>query len=283
MPNTIKHRLYLFSDYLLILFFAFVITTFYTLGGVLSLGLILVVVGLLAAFISMAKGPDILIIMTVVSLFLVAVSFLVGGVAGLVIAVLVGIAVSTRGLVRLKTNINTLVVVVVIVAGCVAAFLFIPEFYKLIVFGAAGLVDLGLLFYSGRISPYVLQLFFTSPKQAAHILRMRVRSAWEAGTTAPESPAAEVQAPPPPETAQTKAREPLPPPPPPPSPPPPPPPATQTAVNEKISTLINRYLGLLSTLENSYRDGKINDKVYARLKDEYVRKLKDLGYEVTTS
>jgi hypothetical protein len=50
------------------------------------------------------KGPDILIIYTVVSLFVAVLGFLAGGVAGIGVTQLVSIFVALRGLAKLSIN-----------------------------------------------------------------------------------------------------------------------------------------------------------------------------------
>jgi hypothetical protein len=265
-------RLYLVSDYLMLLFIALAVSSFYSIGGVPSLFLVLATVAFLAVFISMAKGPDIVFIYTVISLFLVTVAFIVGGIAGFIAIALITQIMSTRGLIRLRYNARSLTAMVAIVVGCVSAYLFIPGFYKPLLLGAAGLVAFSFLIYCGRISSYILRLIFTSPREAMHVLAARVRYAWIVSTAALESPSegaqrqegrvetsetSTVQTP-----SQSLGRP------------------SEIVSNEKITNLITHYLRLLVELENSYKDGKISANVYERLRDEYLSKLKNLGYAV---
>jgi len=156
-----------------------------------------------------------------------------------------------------------------------------------------------MLFYVGRVSPLILKLFFSSPREGFHILRSRIKSAWQIGAealTLAEAPALE----------RGEVGRPVPPPPPPPpppeAPPSPPPHPTETVsqekaptpsfaqpqpapapaakpIDESIANLVKRYYSLLATLETSYKEGKIRSEVYEKLKAEYVGKLKQLGYE----
>jgi hypothetical protein len=105
-----------------------------------------------------------------------------------------------------------------------------------------------------------------------HVLAARVRYAWIVSTAALESPSegaqrqegrvetseiSTVQTP-----SQSLGRP------------------SEIVSNEKITNFITHYLRLLVELENSYKDGKISANVYERLRDEYLSKLKNLGYAV---
>jgi hypothetical protein len=247
----------------------------------------------------MVKGPDILIIYTVISLFVAVLGFLAGGVAGIVVTQLVSIFVALRGLAKLSINLRNIAVIAATVAGSAAVYALIPYPYTLLSLGAAALASLAMLFYVGRVSPLILKLFFSSPREGFHILRSRIKSAWQIGAealTLAEAPA--------PELGEVGRPVPPPPPPPPPpeAPPSPPPQPTETVIREKaptpspaqpqpapapaakpidesIANLVKRYYSLLATLETSYKEGKIRSEVYEKLKAEYVGKLKQLGHE----
>ena len=297
MSGSGGFKLFLIGDYFMVLFVAMAVGAFYTLGGVISLVLVLVSLVFLSLFVAMVKGPDILIIYTVVSLFVVVLGFLAGGVAGIVVTQLVSIFVALRGLAKLSINLRNIAVIAATVAGSAAVYALIPYPYTLLSLGAAALASLAMLFYVGRVSPLILKLFFSSPREGFHILRSRIKSAWQIGAealTLAEAPAerGEVGRPVPP---------PPPPPPPPEAPPSPPPHPTETVsqekaptpsfaqpqpapapaakpIDESIANLVKRYYSLLATLETSYKEGKIRSEVYEKLKAEYVGKLKQLGY-----
>jgi hypothetical protein len=299
MSGSGGFKLFLIGDYLMVLFVAMAVGAFYTLGGVISLVLVLVSLVFLSLFVAMVKGPDILIIYTVISLFVVVLGFLAGGVAGIVVTQLVSIFVALRGLAKLSINLRNIAVIAATVAGSAAVYALIPYPYTLLSLGAAALASLAMLFYVGRVSPLILKLFFSSPREGFHILRSRIKSAWQIGAealTLAEAPAPE----------RGEVGRPVPPPPPPPPPPeaPPSPPThpTETVsqekaptpsfaqpqpapapaakpIDESIANLVKRYYSLLATLETSYKEGKIRLEVYEKLKAEYVGKLKQLGYE----
>jgi len=300
MSGSGGFKLFLIGDYFMVLFVAMAVGAFYTLGGVTSLVLVLISLVFLSLFVAMVKGPDILIIYTVVSLFVAVLGFLAGGVAGIVVTQLVSIFVALRGLAKLSINLRNIAVIAATVAGSAAVYALIPYPYTLLSLGAAALASLAMLFYVGRISPLILKLFFSSPREGFHILRSRIKSAWQIGAEAltlaesAESPALE----------RGEVGRPVPPPPPPPpeAPPSPPPQPTETVIQEKaptpspaqpqpapapaakpidesIANLVKRYYSLLATLETSYKEGKIRSEVYEKLKAEYVGKLKQLGYE----
>jgi hypothetical protein len=299
MSGSGGFKLFLIGDYLMVLFLAMAVGAFYTLGGVISLVLVLVSLVFLSLFVAMVKGPDILIIYTVISLFVVVLGFLAGGVAGIVVTQLVSIFVALRGLAKLNINLRNIAVIAATVAGSAAVYALIPYPYTLLSLGAAALASLAMLFYVGRVSPLILKLFFSSPREGFHILRSRIKSAWQIGAealTLAEAPAPE----------RGEVGRPVPPPPPPPPPPeaPPSPPThpTETVsqekaptpsfaqpqpapapaakpIDESIANLVKRYYSLLATLETSYKEGKIRLEVYEKLKAEYVGKLKQLGYE----
>jgi hypothetical protein len=299
MSGSGGFKLFLIGDYFMVLFVAMAVGAFYTLGGVISLVLVLVSLVFLSLFVAMVKGPDILIIYTVISLFVVVLGFLAGGVAGIVVTQLVSIFVALRGLAKLSINLRNIAVIAATVAGSAAVYALIPYPYTLLSLGAAALASLAMLFYVGRVSPLILKLFFSSPREGFHILRSRIKSAWQIGAealTLAESPAPE----------RGEVGRPVPPPPPPPPPPeaPPSPPThpTETVsqekaptpsfaqpqpapapaakpIDESIANLVKRYYSLLATLETSYKEGKIKSEVYEKLKAEYVGKLKQLGYE----
>jgi hypothetical protein len=298
MSGSGGFKLFLIGDYFMVLFVAMAVGAFYTLGGVTSLVLVLISLVFLSLFVAMVKGPDILIIYTVVSLFVVVLGFLAGGVAGIVVTQLVSIFVALRGLAKLSINLRNIAVIAATVAGSAAVYALIPYPYTPLSLGAAALASLAMLFYVGRVSPLILKLFFSSPREGFHILRSRIKSAWQIGAealTLAEAPAerGEVGRPVPP---------PPPPPPPPEAPPSPPPHPTETVsqekaptpspaqpqpapppaakpIDESIANLAKRYYSLLATLETSYKEGKIKSEVYEKLKAEYVGKLKQLGYE----
>jgi hypothetical protein len=298
MSGSGGFKLFLIGDYFMVLFVAMAVGAFYTLGGVISLVLVLVSLVFLSLFVAMVKGPDILIIYTVISLFVVVLGFLAGGVAGIVVTQLVSIFVALRGLAKLSINLRNIAVIAATVAGSAAVYALIPYPYTPLSLGAAALASLAMLFYVGRVSPLILKLFFSSPREGFHILRSRIKSAWQIGAealTLAEAPAerGEVGRPVPP---------PPPPPPPPEAPPSPPPHPTETVsqekaptpspaqpqpapppaakpIDESIANLAKRYYSLLATLETSYKEGKIKSEVYEKLKAEYVGKLKQLGYE----
>jgi hypothetical protein len=282
----------------MVLFVAMAVGAFYTLGGVISLVLVLISLVFLSLFVAMVKGPDILIIYTVISLFVAVLGFLAGGVAGIVVTQLVSIFVALRGLAKLSINLRNIAVIAATVAGSAAVYALIPYPYTLLSLGAAALASLAMLFYVGRVSPLILKLFFSSPREGFHILRSRIKSAWQIGAealTLAEAPAPE----------RGEVGRPVPPPPPPPPPPEAPPspahptetvsqekaptpsfaqpqPAPAPAakpIDESIANLVKRYYSLLATLETSYKEGKIRSEVYEKLKAEYVGKLKQLGYE----
>jgi hypothetical protein len=299
MSGSGGFKLFLIGDYFMVLFVAMAVGAFYTLGGVISLVLVLISLVFLSLFVAMVKGPDILIIYTVISLFVAVLGFLAGGVAGIVVTQLVSIFVALRGLAKLSINLRNIAVIAATVAGSAAVYALIPYPYTLLSLGAAALASLAMLFYVGRVSPLILKLFFSSPREGFHILRSRIKSAWQIGAealTLAEAPA--------PELGEVGRPVPPPPPPPPPpeAPPSPPPQPTETVsqekaptpspaqpqpapapaakpIDESISNLVKRYYSLLATLETSYKEGKIRSEVYEKLKAEYVGKLKQLGYE----
>jgi hypothetical protein len=299
MSGSGGFKLFLIGDYFMVLFVAMAVGAFYTLGGVISLVLVLISLVFLSLFVAMVKGPDILIIYTVISLFVVVLGFLAGGVAGIVVTQLVSIFVALRGLAKLSINSRNIAVIAATVAGSAAVYALIPYPYTLLSLGAAALASLAMLFYVGRVSPLILKLFFSSPREGFLILRSRIKSAWQIGAealTLAESPA--------PERGEVGRPVPPPPPPPPPpeAPPSPPPHPTETVsqekaptpspdqpqpapapaakpIDESIANLVKRYYSLLATLETSYKEGKIRSEVYEKLKAEYEDKLKQLGYE----
>jgi hypothetical protein len=299
MSGSGGFKLFLIGDYFMVLFVAMAVGAFYTLGGVISLVLVLISLVFLSLFVAMVKGPDILIIYTVISLFVAVLGFLAGGVAGIVVTQLVSIFVALRGLAKLSINLRNIAVIAATVAGSAAVYALIPYPYTLLSLGAAALASLAMLFYVGRVSPLILKLFFSSPREGFHILRSRIKSAWQIGAealTLAEAPA--------PERGEVGRPVPPPPPPPPPpeAPPSPPPHPTETVsqekaptpsfaqpqpapapavkpIDESIANLVKRYYSLLATLETSYKEGKIRLEVYEKLKAEYVGKLKQLGYE----
>jgi hypothetical protein len=299
MSGSGGFKLFLIGDYFMVLFVAMAVGAFYTLGGVISLVLVLISLVFLSLFVAMVKGPDILIIYTVISLFVAVLGFLAGGVAGIVVTQLVSIFVALRGLAKLSINLRNIAVIAATVAGSAAVYALIPYPYTLLSLGAAALASLAMLFYVGRVSPLILKLFFSSPREGFHILRSRIKSAWQIGAealTLAEAPA--------PELGEVGRPVPPPPPPPPPpeAPPSPPPQPTETVsqekaptpspaqpqpapapaakpIDESIANLVKRYYSLLATLETSYKEGKIRSEVYEKLKAEYVGKLKQLGHE----
>jgi hypothetical protein len=212
MSGSGGFKLFLIGDYFMVLFVAMAVGAFYTLGGVISLVLVLISLVFLSLFVAMVKGPDILIIYTVVSLFVAVLGFLAGGVAGIVVTQLVSIFVALRGLAKLSINLRNIAVIAATVAGSAAVYALIPYPYTPLSLGAAALASLAMLFYVGRVSPLILKLFFSSPREGFHILRSRIKSAWQIGAealTLAESPAPE----------RGEVGRPVPPPPPPPPPP----------------------------------------------------------------
>jgi hypothetical protein len=194
MSGSGGFKLFLIGDYFMVLFVAMAVGAFYTLGGVISLVLVLVSLVFLSLFVAMVKGPDILIIYAVISLFVVVLGFLAGGVAGIVVTQLVSIFVALRGLAKLSINLRNIAVIAATVAGSAAVYALIPYPYTLLSLGAAALASLAMLFYVGRVSPLILKLFFSSPREGFHILRSRIKSAWQIGAealTLAESPAPE--------------------------------------------------------------------------------------------
>jgi hypothetical protein len=212
MSGSGGFKLFLIGDYFMVLFVAMAVGAFYTLGGVISLVLVLISLVFLSLFVAMVKGPDILIIYTVISLFVAVLGFLAGGVAGIVVTQLVSIFVALRGLAKLSINLRNIAVIAATVAGSAAVYALIPYPYTLLSLGAAALASLAMLFYVGRVSPLILKLFFSSPREGFHILRSRIKSAWQIGAealTLAEAPAPE----------RGEVGRPVPPPPPPPPPP----------------------------------------------------------------
>jgi hypothetical protein len=45
--------------------------------------------------------------------------------------------------------------------------------------------------------------------------------------------------------------------------------------------MVSRYLNFLQSLELAYKEGRIKQEVYERLKSEYLGRLKELGYDIT--
>jgi hypothetical protein len=52
-------------------------------------------------------------------------------------------------------------------------------------------------------------------------------------------------------------------------------------VDEGIKLMVSRYLNFLQSLELAYKEGRIKQEVYERLKSEYLGRLKELGYDIT--
>ncbi|MEM0374975.1 MAG: hypothetical protein QXO17_06100 [Nitrososphaerota archaeon] len=262
IKNTLR------SDIAMVSFLLTAVGAAYTIGGVLGLVLIVIEVAILAAFVSLAKGPDVLIFYTVFALFFTAISFVAAGVAGLVIALLVTTFLASRGIVNLMLDRKTIATLAAMIAAVSAAYVFLPGYYPIAAIGSTSLVLLGLLMWSGRISPFTLKLILTRPSEGFQVLRMKVRATWERATyvpvTEPHEGAAEVEE----GTAGVEARvggEAV----------------SKEVIDEGRNVMVTRYLNFLSSLELAYKDGRVKKEVYERLRSEYVTRLKELGYDTT--
>ncbi|MCX8203327.1 MAG: hypothetical protein N3H32_03305 [Nitrososphaeria archaeon] len=271
-----KLKQFLRRDIFVATFIALLTSAAYATGGVLSLILTLIIIGVLAAFVSMVKGVDVLIIYLVFSLFLVAVAQLASGVAGLVIVLAVALFLATRGLVNIPLKRDNLIRLAVIAAVPSVVYGVVPHPFGLIALGAATAALLGLLAWSGAISLYVVYLLLTKPKMGLNVLVSRIRSSWEIGVqrVTEEATRREAEAP-----DLAERREPavevrpmivpagVPPP----------------GHPQQLPAEVVRYLNFLRVLEENYRTGKINEQVYNKLKNEYVNRLLELGYQVESS
>ncbi|MEN3047700.1 MAG: hypothetical protein ABDH63_02835 [Candidatus Caldarchaeales archaeon] len=248
-------------------------STAYATGGVSSLVLTLIIIGVLAAFVSMVKGVDVLIIYLVFSLFLVAVAQLTSGVAGMVIVLAVALFLATRGLVNIPIRRENLVKFAVIIAVPSVVYGVVPHPFGLIALASATAVLLGLLAWSGAISLYVVYLLLTKPKMGLNVLVSRIRSSWEIGVqrVTEEAVRRVAEAPEPTERREIAAE------------------VRPTIVTggetpveqpQQLPAEVVKYLNFLRTLEENYRAGKISEQVYNRLKNEYVNRLLEFGYQV---
>ncbi|MCS7095295.1 MAG: hypothetical protein NZ988_05785 [Thaumarchaeota archaeon] len=267
-------------DVFVVIFVALLTSTAYSVGGLLSLVLTLLVIGVLAAFVSMVKGVDVLIIYLVFSLFFVAIAQLASGVLGIVIILSIALFLAIRGLVNVPVNRNNLIKLGVIVAGPSVVYAVTPYPFGLIGFGAATALWLGLLAWSGAISLYVVYLLITKPRMGVSVLISRIRSSWEIGVqrVVEEGAVREAEVPRPVEErgyaeeavrAQPTSVSGVPP--------------EQPSQPAQIPVEVTRYLTLLRSLEENYKSGKINEAVYDKLKNEYVNRLMELGYRVEGS
>ncbi|MCS7117416.1 MAG: hypothetical protein NZ957_01335 [Thaumarchaeota archaeon] len=268
------------QDISLVVFVALLTSTAYSTGGLLSLVLSLILIGVLAAFISMVKGVDVLIIYLTFSLFLVAIAQIASGWAGIAIILTLGVFLAIRGLVNLPINRNNMIKLGVIVAILSAIYALVPHPFGLIGFGVASAVLLGLLAWSGVISLYVVYLLITKPKMGLSVLVSRIRSSWEMGMqrVAEEAAARDVEMSRSVEEARFPQEETM-----------PQEPAMRVTTPgqpqpaQQLSVEVMRYLNFLRSLEENYKTGKINEAVYNRLRNEYVNRLMELGYQVEGS
>jgi signal transduction histidine kinase len=258
------------SDIAMVAFLLIAVAAAYSLGGVPSLILIVLVIAILSVFVSLAKGPDVLILYSVFALFFTAVAFVAGHVTGLVISLVVTVFLASRGIVNIRLNRNSIATLAAMIAAISLAYALLPSYYPLLVTGAASIALFGLLVWAGKISPYTLKLVFLRPNEGFQVLRMKVRATWEQGIQALEQrPYAEE-----PEARrltaegegtsrigeETVSRE---------------------IVDEGRNLMVSRYLNFLQSLELTYKDGRIRQEVYERLKSEYLGRLKELGYDTT--
>jgi hypothetical protein len=174
------------SDIAMVAFLLTAVAAAYSLGGVPSLTLIVLVIAILAVFVSLAKGPDVLIVYSVFALFFTAVAFVAGHVTGLVISLLVTVFLASRGIVNIKLNRNSIATLAAMIAAISLAYVLLPGYYPLLVAGAASIALFGLLVWAGKISPYTLKLVFLRPSEGFQVLRMKVRASWEQATQALE-------------------------------------------------------------------------------------------------
>jgi signal transduction histidine kinase len=261
---------FLRSDIAMVAFLLTAVTAAYSLGGVPSLTLIILVIAILAVFVSLAKGPDVLIVYSVFALFFTALAFVAGHVTGLVISLVVTVFLASRGIVNIKLNRNSIATLAAMIAAISLAYVLLPGYYPLLVTGAASIALFGLLVWAGKISPYTLKLVFLRPSEGFQVLRMKVRATWEQATQAleqqPSVEESEVRR----LTAEgegtghigeeTVSRE---------------------IVDEGRKLMVSRYLNFLQSLELAYKEGRIKQEVYERLKSEYLGRLKELGYDIT--
>jgi hypothetical protein len=174
------------SDIAMVAFLLTAVTAAYSLGGVPSLILIILVIAILAVFVSLAKGPDVLILYSVFALFCTAVAFIAGHVTGLVISLLVTVFLASRDIVNIKMNRNSIATLVTIIAAISLVYVLLPGYYPLLVTGATSIALFGLLVWAGKISPYTPKLVFLRPSEGFQVLRMKVRANWEQATQALE-------------------------------------------------------------------------------------------------
>jgi len=258
------------SDIAMVAFLLTAVTAAYSLGGVPSLILIILVIAILAVFVSLAKGPDVLILYSVFALFFTALAFVAGHVTGLVISLVVTVFLASRGIVNVRLNRNSIATLAAMIAAISLAYALLPNYYPLLIAGAASIALFGLLVWAGKISPYTLKSVFLRPSEGFQVLRMKVRASWEQGIQALEQrPYAEE-----PEVRRLTAEgegtarigeETI----------------SREIVNEGRNLMVSRYLNFLQSLELAYRDGRIRQEVYERLKSEYLVRLKELGYDIT--
>jgi hypothetical protein len=154
------------SDIAMVAFLLTAVAAAYSLGGVPSLILIVLVIAILAVFVSLAKGPDVLILYSVFALFFTVVAFVAGHVTGLVISLLVAVFLASRGIVNIRLNRNSIATLAAMIASVSLAYALLPGYYPLLVTGAASIALFGLLVWAGKISPYTLKLVFLRPSES---------------------------------------------------------------------------------------------------------------------
>ena len=258
------------SDMAMIAFLLTAVGAAYSIGGVLSLTLIVLVIAILAVFVSLAKGLDVLILYTVFALFFTAIAFVAGQLTGLVIALLVTVFLASRGIVNIRLGRRSIATLAAMIAAVSLSYALLPGYYPLMTTGVVSIAFFGLLVWAGRISPYTLKLIFLRPKEGIQVLRMKVRAIWEQATQVidqqssveehgvggPTVEGGDVGS----LRGETVSRE---------------------IVDEGRNVMISRYLNFLSSLELAYRDNRIKKEVYERLRSEYLGRLKELGYDTT--